>query len=481
MASLLENPTPLLLHRLSGGQLINRFERSIRLWYMVQQMYGNDGQKWRSQITEPFRYKDFSEKLFASSHNLDTTAKREELSQLCANTSCICQQSALEILQLTAPTKRQRWLKEVSLFSGLDTAELTKRLEIYPFRVSHRSLQMDLKMLEELGWLKSIERGSYGFIPEDQLPNPERDTHSSPGNDDDRESVDFAHILEDIAFLQGHLHLRLDELETQLKHRQVLSLLPRRILVHFEHIIPEDHHTSDRIGDHQACLEKLWRSPKGGIVRFRYRVFREQGREADVIVYPVCLHYVRRAKYLSAYGIDPWGKVAWYNYRLDAIASSLEVLPQGSELIPETLRQMSRQNNLPTTEDIVEALLAAWGFDFYLPKLYLILRFPEAFERWYVRDSYRHETFQRLDPGQLRQVLDNPELVAPQERQQIEALLARYSDTDNHIFYGVWVRWPDPNLVLRLRDWGPNGEVIAPLVVRHHLRDEVRIQSNFYG
>lgn len=145
----------------------------------------------------------------------------------------------------------------------------------------------------------------------------------------------------------------------------------------------------DRVDNYQEQIEQLWYKPPGGVVQFEYWIAATESK-VKITVYPVCLHYVRRAKYLSAYGIDPDGNIAWHNYRLDRIAGDrvppsvgdrLKVLAWGDPLVPQKLKQMWHTGSLPTPEYIADELKAAWGFNFYLKKELLILRFPVDFAK----------------------------------------------------------------------------------------------------
>ncbi len=89
----------------------------------------------------------------------------------------------------------------------------------------------------------------------------------------------------------------------------------------------------------------------------------------------------------------------------------------------------------------------------------------------------RHETFQRLNYEEIPQNLQQT-ICDPQERQSILKILAERSPED--LYYGVWIRWQDTNVLMRLRDWRPNGEVIAPLEVRQKMREEVSTEYQFY-
>nr|WP_293160386.1 TIGR03985 family CRISPR-associated protein [Okeania sp. SIO2C9] len=54
------------------------------------------------------------------------------------------------------------------------------------------------------------------------------------------------------------------------------------------------------------------------------------------------------------------------------------------------------KGKLPTIEYVEQELEKAWGFNLYLPRDLLIMRFESKFARWYVDDTVRHPTFQPI-------------------------------------------------------------------------------------
>ena len=192
--------------------------------------------------------------------------------------------------------------------------------------------------------------------------------------------------------------------------------------------------------------------------------------KVKVTVYPVCLHYLRRAKYLSAYGIDPNNNIAWHNYRLDRIVSkNLKILAWGDPLVPPELKQMRDKGTLPTPEYIDAQLKAAWGFNFYLPRELLIMRFPLKFARWYVNETSRHPTFKGISYDQLPKLITK-NIDNKQECQQMLEIINQLPLND--AYYVAWIRTGDINVLMRLREWRPKGEVIAPLSIRQQMIDE---------
>ena len=121
-----------------------------------------------------------------------------------------------------------------------------------------------------------------------------------------------------------------------------------------------------------------------------------------------------------------------------------------------------------------QELQAAWGFNFYLPRQLLLLRFPPTFARQYVDGTCRHPTFRAIAHAKIPALLKQVGLETS-EAQRILTLVKQRPAQD--AYYRAWIRKGDINVMMRLRDWRPNGEVIAPLSVRHQMAEEASAAS----
>lgn len=467
-------PTPEVLQWLSGGQLTNRLPRSQRLYYLLSTLYDSAP----INLPQPFRYRDLALRLFAPSHSQSDQAAAAELMAPCQNTTCICQRTGADLLGLNPPP--QEWLEVAGGLTGLPAAAIATSLQKTPFAVVHRVLRSDLRQLVRQGWLQTVGRGQFAKVPSPQWPSPPL-TIAAPASASlsQQQQLMLMRALEPIAFLQPELEVILEQLwqQTQPQQRQLFQgVAPsQRIFVHLDYILPEE--MQEQVDSHQHQIETLWRTPEGGMIQFENWSARQQ-QAATVTVYPVCLHYARRAKYLSAYGLNPDGNIGWYNYRLDRIRSpQLTHIPWGDARIPQPLQQLYQNNQLPTPDQVQSQLDAAWGFNFYLPKALMILRFSPYFARWYVENTCRHPTFGPIAYGELAALVRSQ--VAAAEQRAILQVIAQRPATDAY-FWG-WMRLGDTNVTMRLRDWRPNGEVIAPLPVRRQMQQEAQREVEVYG
>lgn len=473
-------PTPDVLQWLSVGQLANRMMRSLRLWLLLVKLYGGD-EAWIETLPYPFTYAHLRDRLFAETHPKNELLSAQTAIEICNNPDCICHQTFADLAFDALGTQSQAdWEQEVLHLTGFSASQLRDRLQQYPFATVHRSLRDDLKQLAAQGWLRSLRSGRY--CPVDRFPQPDWLPYRGTGNImaslSTEQTWQLLRILESVAFVQPELEVIIDSLWQQIGdfasyERQ--SEPKSRVFLHFDYILaPED---QDRVDNYQEQLEQLWHQGEGGTIEFDYWIAKQE-RKKRMRVYPVCLHYVRRAKYLSAYGVDPNGKMGWHNYRLDRIAGDrLTVLAWGDRKVPKVLKQMRQNGELPVPEYIEIQLQEAWGFDFYHPRQLAILRFPQQFARWYVEKTIRHETFKSIPYNSLPALIER-EIRDRDEQQQILQIIQKCSPQD--AYYQVWIRQGDVNVLMRLRDWRPNGELIAPLSLRQQLAAEATAELQHY-
>ena len=474
MASFSTVPTPGVLHRLSGGQLANRLQRAVRCWVWLEIVYGD--RTHQTPLPDRFRYRDLRDRALAPSHPTDDRTPGSTIDRHCRGSQCLCQVTTADLLFRRHPDlSPDDWVAQVTILSGLETTVLQGHLQQRPFATVHRTLRDDLAWLADQGWLAPAGRGQWAKVAPEAWPTLiGQATSSDLQGLSTRDQRDLMHLLESVAFLQPQLAVMVNTLWDQLHSSRTRRDAPRRLFVHLDYILSET--AQEQVDQHQHDIEDLWNRPDGGVIQFDYYSGRRQQR-FQVTGYPVCLHYARRAKYLTVYGHTPQGTIDWWNYRLDRITSNrITTLPWGDPAVPSALHRRRQQGTLPTPEEVDSEIKAAWGFNFYLPKALLILRFAPEFARWYVDDTDRHSTFAPVAYDDL------PELIAtqapPGDRDQLLRLVAQLPPTD--VYYRAWVRLGDTNVTMRLRDWRPNGEVIAPLAVRQQMMQEATQELNQY-
>jgi CRISPR-associated protein (TIGR03985 family) len=477
----LSTPDRGLLLWLSAGRLAHRWQRTIRLWFLLNRFYG-EIPNWSDTLADGFTYPQLRDLLFTEQHPTGDRLTVREIIKSCDNPQCICHQSVWDLVKNSLPLgEQEKWQRDIRLLTAWKIGQWRQELKKLPFATVHRTIRNDCQYLVSLNLLR-CEDHQYFLLPASELVNyyavPESLDHPIDGLSAE-ESWQFYYLLEAIVFLQPSLEVVANKLWQQLinHHYQDINLgsNSQRIFLHFDYILSDA--DQDRVDDYQVVLEELWRSPDHGVIQFKYWVA-GLGRLVKLTVYPVCLHYAQRAKYLSAYGLDPFGEFGWHNYRLDRIAGkNIKVLAWGNKNILADLQILHDQNQLPTVADVERMLGEAWGLQFYQPRDLLIMRFEVDFARWYVADTHRHDTFQPIAYDKLPRLL-REHLGNSGDLTKIKAILAERSPGD--VYYWGWIRRDDINIVMRMRAWRSNGEVIAPLDLRERLQREARRELDFY-
>lgn len=463
---------PEVLQWLAAGRLDDRLQRSLRLWVLLRQLYGQ-ASPWSRELSQPFRYGDIRRRLFASSHGQQENMTVQELTQGCASHSerlrqrtCICQWTLADWLQDTYLSLAD-WQQAIARLTGMDAAAVQHELEQAPFATVHRSIRKDLALLAAQGWLETPAKGQYRCRKPQQWPSlPQQGSLQGLSA---HQSWELLRALEDIAFVQPNLYIAIQSLWEQLagggEATEPSGPPSKRIFIHLDYILSEE--IQERVDTLQEQIEQLWKTDTG-VIRFEYEFSPVQ--TVLITVYPVCLHYSRRAKYLSAYGFDPEGQFGWHNYRLDRIVSDrLQIVTWDKLSNTDPLSQLHAQRALPTPATVDAALKEAWGFNFYFPKCLLIMRFSPAYAQRYVDDTQRHPTFRSASYPSLIKLVEQ---CIPETAGKAQVLVALQNRPATDAYYTGWIRLNDINIVMRLRDWRPQGEVIAPLAMRERMHQE---------
>ncbi|NEO26473.1 MAG: TIGR03985 family CRISPR-associated protein [Kamptonema sp. SIO4C4] len=435
------NPPPTIefLKQLAQGSLRQKqtFQRAIRLWVELRSLYAEEA----LSLHEPFTFAEWRDNFVSPSH------PRGDLIPDIHDPACPCAKTAIEWLFPETQQLDPRWQKALKQQENFDDEVLAEYLKMRPFAVTRRSLQGDLHRLSQLGWLKR-DRNRYRCIdsppPEANLGMEVSPTHSLPLLNPN---------LEDVAKTLG----------------EPLGGHPRCFL-YVDYAVQPDQ--QDRLENWQTQLKDVWQQTPIPPVQL---VYEPANQQFEVVVYPVCLYYVRRSLYLCAYGETPTGQAGWYNYRLEHIVSMNVRSPQMTNL-PEILSQGYQQDNLPTPNWIEQELDNAWGFDFYAPKKLLLVRFEREFHDQYIQGTRCHNTFEQVEREEARSLI--LQHATPEQQKQLLQLLEKHSPEDT--YYRAWYREGDSSVLERLRTWRPCGEILLPVPLREQMREEVAQEAKLY-
>ena len=259
----------------------------------------------------------------------------------------------------------------------------------------------------------------------------------------------------------------------------------QRLFIHTEYVVSQD--LQDRADDWANELRPIWEQSLIPPIAVEYDSASSQNTN-EYLVYPVCLYYYQRAFYLCAYGQHPKQDInpgfTWYNYRLERI-NNLSSSSWDKSKITQQLKTIIHQNERVKSEykpeHIYLELESAYGFDFYRPRATMLLRFNRDFNDRYIQNTDRHPTFKQIDLKQAKdfiksQLKTDNDLDSSQKKQLTNILDRNLEDT----YYLLDYRVGDNNVIMRLRAWCPNVEVIYPWNLRQRMREDIEQTWRLY-
>ncbi len=431
-------PQAELLQWLARGSLKQNLLRAVRLWVWLRSLYG-EGQD-HVFLEDGFTLADWKNAFFSSTH-----PKGEAIPQF-HDHNCPCAKTTADWLFGSHTGLNQETWKR-SLLSHVNISNLDEILHKRLFGVTRRSLQADLQILEELGWLENREQ-KYHRV--NNLPFRPITT---------KQNINELHFLnqEDLAEIAQNLSQQIGGVQ--------------RFFFKLDYVVT----AIDQVENWQYELRKLWSQTPVPPIRLIYNSARLR-ESRQCLVYPVCIYYVQRAVYLCAFGESPDRKTDWYNFRLDRI-ENITPIEWTNSAIPKTLQQRYQQRNLPNPEEIEVQMPKALGFDFYLESRLMLLRFDREYHDRYIQDTFRHETFNLISyqkaKGLIEKSVDNAE-----EKILLLQVLANRSPKD--AYYSLQYRHGDNNVIMRLRAWRPKVEILLPYDLRERIAADITKEIGLY-
>lgn len=429
-----------LLQWLARGSLKQNLPRAARLWVLLITLYGDDTH--RLKLDDSFTFAEWRKAFFSRTH-----PQGEAIPDL-HDPDCACAKTTADwIFDPQLGVSQSEWRRSLRQHNAMP-AELDKLLKQRLFAATRRSLQADLQILTQIGWLK---RDGHYYVRVTNLPT--------------RLLINNRLTSYELALPNLDLAATTQSLSQPIRGIQ-------RFFLEVDYIVSQTN--QDRVEDCQEKLKHWWQQTTIPPIRITYNSARE-GQAVKCIVYPVCLYYVRRAIYLCAFGQTPTRKGEWYNYRLDRI-QQMHQLDWTDEDIPHLLLK-HYPDSLPNPDYIREQMEQAWGFDFYEPPKLMLLRFEQEFHDRYVQGTFRHDTFKRVSHQQAEQLIRQH---TPQQEHQQALLNVLQSRPRSDAYYCVRYRDDDTNVKMRLRAWRPNGEVLLPWELRQKMAQEVALEFQNY-
>ncbi|MFQ3626986.1 MAG: TIGR03985 family CRISPR-associated protein [Cyanobacteriota bacterium] len=465
-------PTVELLDYLVPGMLGQKGNllKAVRLWAILRSLYSEkpmllstdaegsfSNAQWRESFLQPDnQQKTLKQWLFQDQADIDETQWRQAF----VNRYGI-QGDRLSALLGDAP----------------------KYEEPIPFQIDHRTLRNDFATLEKLGWLKARGTGSQRrYSKVSTLPTLPWIAASAAESTDEPALIHF--IPNDLAGVVEHFPQPINGTQ--------------RFILDTEYIISQS--VSRQVDQLLQLLKQAWQQTPVPPIRLVYRSIRYYEAEFELLTYPVCIYYFQRAPYLFAFGQTPQHlddgnakSMSWYDYRLDRI-QSLRLLDWADQSLP-TEWQVKAQHTLPasmpfptlprrfaekTPEFVQQEVALAMGVEIHRPIAPLLLRFERYFYGNYIANTERAKLFVEMGFAQAEKRFQaDPEISA-----QGLSLTKLFGDRPRHkssVFCTAQHRLGDNNVVMRLRAWGPNVEVLLPLSLRQRMTDDMQETWKLYA
>ena len=359
-----------------------------------------------------------------------------------------------------------QWQRQIINRYKLNSALVTKLLSSQPFAIDYRTITNDFcgltKLIEPLLQKSESSRGKYRKV---DLPDPEAESSHQAIDTEDLP------VEEVLSLLNENLSAVAELLIAKIRGSQ-------RLFIHTEYVVKED--LQDTAADWADRLKELWKQPEITPISFIYNSA-SKGTKSACIVYPVCLYYHQRAYYLCAFGKSPHSEseLSWHNYRLERIGDLNELSWDDSEITRQLKQKICDRGEVTseyTPEYIKEQLEIAYGFDFYRSPATMLLRFNRDFDRRYIKDTIRHETFESIDSHSAKDLIADE----TKERDTKTYLGNKVDSAQDDAYYTLRYRVGDNNVIMRLRAWGYNVEVLLPSDLRQRMRNDMERNWKLY-
>lgn len=479
-------PDFFILQRLVDGSL-NQSQNLItamRRWILINWFYGELSQncdrysgitfnKW----SEYFFNQDLLQLQpeFQSGHPLGRLVEKNDEIFKPHHPLCPCYRTTVDWLRFYH-INVDEWLEDLQKNIYISPKTVTKVISDRLFAKVRKSLQADINALIAKGCLKcetSVFQKQNIIYRVDKLPDwlctrvtkkPTNSTEIFPELTS-TEMADLAQALDMLSFLDPKLAPIADKISEEVYGT-------RRIFLHVDCILSEE--SQLKVDNLQEQLQENWQTQEIKPILLNY-VSTRFG-EQKCLVYPVCIYFLQRAKYLCGYGLNPLGEENWYIYRLERIKSFIFV-DWSNRIIPPQMLNKYLNNQLPEPQDVEREISAAWGFEINKPPRLMLLRFNRDYHQRYIHNTFRHHTFTQIkSPNQLSQIIHHY-TNNHQEEKMLNTIVKKYC---NDAYYSVIYRANDHNIIMRLLAWGANVEVLLPMELRKHIANNIRQAYTFY-
>lgn len=460
MNTFAHSPTPEFLNKLSPfrpsdrkkDQKRNTLRKAIRLWYTLQQLPAFIQQQQSPQFTD----REWRSHLY-----LDASNDRDSHPKKLAD--CISTKTILQIFFGNSPQQQSRWEdwgKKLAAYyypkyGQTEMRNYLKEIQsLLPFDVTGKTILNDMEFLSKIGYLQKLDGSEFKLV--EQLDETKSES-STPNYLLDLDSSIF--LAEDFNSYQESFAVPIRGIQRFYIHADYRST-------------GQDYSIAV-----QKRLQQIWEQPKTPPVALKYSSA-SQGKYC-AIVYPLLIHYYQRAFYLCAYTQQGSTKEGWHNYRIDRI-QNIKILKWSDVSVTAELAKFSDGDDQEEITKIQDDWDDAYGCDFYQPSKTMLLRFNRDFHDRYIQKTFRHSTFKEVAPDKIRKLLQELTQKHNNPVAEMEVALQRFQANPLDAYYKMTYRTHDHSVLMRLRAWSPNTEVLFPLDLRQRMAADLYQAASFY-
>jgi CRISPR-associated protein (TIGR03985 family) len=464
-------PNPTLLQKLAKGSLeqIQNLTRAVRLWVLLRWLYSDKGYV---ALLDSFTYTDWRKAFFTDSHQHE---KQENIDSH-QDASCACHKTTQQWLS-EFEVEIDPWQNSLQKQVHISHYDIEQLLEERLFAQVRKSLHSDFDLLVSRNWLEQLTDSSgrskqYRRVEKIPFIDSQIENSGVENNLTPKAQAYVASTLGRFSFLDPSLPMLAEQISDE-----EIDEDNNRVFLYVDYVVPESSPLEDAVDQIQSELQALWDSGQIYPLLLTYRSA-HQNLIKECVVYPVCIYFMERAKYLCAYGSTPKDEINWYKYRLDRIISKhLEPLNWQDPRVPQLLREQYSENCLPTPRTVNAMLKQAWGCDFYKQIELAILRFDRDFHQSYFQGIHIHPTFTKTDSDRATTLITQY-TANPEHRKILLETLHSRPTTD--AYYHVYYRQTDYVVLRWLRALGSKVEVLCPWSLRQDMTLELQQAWNLY-
>ncbi|MBE9186349.1 TIGR03985 family CRISPR-associated protein [Microcoleus sp. LEGE 07076] len=458
-------PNPKILQQLANGSLdqMQNLTRAIRLWVLLSWLYSDEGY---NALANSFTYADWRQAFFGENYKDE---KQEDILNY-ADPNFAGNKTTKQWL-IKWDVSVNQWRQSLQKQIAIADRDLDELLAEKLFAQVRKSLQNDFDLLVSRNWLQRVSDAGRSKNYRRLQTTPSILARLDNSNTESNLSYKAQIYLDMFSFLDPSLPLLAEQVSAAGDEDN------HRVFLYVDYLVPESSSLEDAVDQFQSELQEIWESENIAPLLLTYRSA-HQNLIKECVVYPVCIYFMDRAKYLCGYGSTPKGEINWYKYRLDRIISKrLESLDWQDTRVPQLLKEKYQENNLPTPKTVNDMLKAAWGCDFYKETALMVLRFDRTFAQSYLQGISIHHTCSAIDCDRaarlIAQYTPNPE-----HREAIlKTLQSRPADD---AYYQVTYRVTDYHPLRWLRALGSQVEILLPWDLRQKIAVEIQKTANLY-